>query len=109
MVFYIWQSGGMVDQVVELLMVVVCCDIYCWFMLDFVGSVVFFCSFWVVMMCNVGIEVVEVLKVNLMCVFLCCMDFCQYCKMVMIDNYIVYIGSMNMVDLCFFKQDVGVG
>lgn len=27
----------------------------------------------------------------------------------MIDNYIAYTGSMNMVDPRFFKQDAGVG
>ncbi|KJG21129.1 hypothetical protein UA70_17350, partial [Raoultella planticola] len=27
----------------------------------------------------------------------------------MIDNYIAYTGSMNMVDPRFFKQDSGVG
>lgn len=29
--------------------------------------------------------------------------------MIMIDNYIAYTGSMNMVDPRFFKQDAGVG
>lgn len=77
MVFYIWQPGGMADQVA--------------------------------MMRNAGIEVVEALKVNLMRVFLRRMDLRQHRKMVMIDNYIAYTGSMNMVDPRFFKQDAGVG
>ncbi len=50
------------------------------------------------MMRNAGIEVVEALKVNLMRVFLRRMDLRQHRKMVMIDNYIAYTGSMNMVD-----------
>lgn len=29
--------------------------------------------------------------------------------MIMIDNYIAYTGSMNMVDPRYFKQDAGVG
>lgn len=58
---------------------------------------------------NAGIEVVEALKVNLMRVFLRRMDLRQHRKMVMIDNYIAYTGSMNMVDPRFFKQDAGVG
>jgi cardiolipin synthase len=53
--------------------------------------------------------VVEALKVNLMRVFLRRMDLRQHRKMVMIDNYIAYTGSMNMVDPRFFKQDSGVG
>lgn len=61
------------------------------------------------MMRNAGIEVVEALKVNLMRVFLRRMDLRQHRKMVMIDNYIAYTGSMNLVDPRFFKQDSGVG
>ena len=37
------------------------------------------------------------------------MDLRQHRKMIMIDNYIAYTGSMNMVDPRFFKQDAGVG
>ncbi|MCS5873317.1 phospholipase D-like domain-containing protein [Klebsiella pneumoniae subsp. pneumoniae] len=42
-------------------------------------------------------------------VFLRRMDLRQHRKMVMIDNYIAYTGSMNMVDPRYFKQDSGVG
>lgn len=59
---------------VELLMAVARRGIYCRLMFDFVGSVVFFRSSWFELMRNVGIEVVEVLKVNLMRVFLRRMD-----------------------------------
>lgn len=68
-----------------------------------------FRSPWAAMMRNAGIEVVEALKVNLMRVFLRRMDLRQHRKMVMIDNYIAYTGSMNMVDPRYFKQDSGVG
>ena len=78
-------------------------------MLDSAGSVAFFRSPWAAMMRNAGIEVVEALKVNLMRVFLRRMDLRQHRKMVMIDNYIAYTGSMNLVDPRFFKQDSGVG
>ncbi len=37
------------------------------------------------------------------------MDLRQHRKMIMIDNYIAYTGSMNMVDPRYFKQDAGVG
>ncbi len=109
MVFYIWQPGGMADQVAESLMAAARRDIHCRLMLDSAGSVAFFRSPWAAMMRNAGIEVVEALKVNLMRVFLRRMDLRQHRKMVMIDNYIAYTGSMNMVDPRFFKQDAGVG
>nr|VUD23871.1 cardiolipin synthetase [Salmonella sp. NCTC 7297] len=37
-------------------------------------------------------------------VFLRRMDLRQHRKMVMIDNYIAYTGSMNMVDPRFFQN-----
>lgn len=56
-----------------------------------------------------GIEFIESLKVNLMRFFLRRMDLRQHRKIVVIDNYISYTGSMNMVDPRYFKQDAGVG
>jgi cardiolipin synthase len=61
------------------------------------------------MMRNAGIDVVEALKVNVFRVFLRRMDLRQHRKVVLVDNYIAYTGSMNMVDPRFFKQDAGVG
>lgn len=61
------------------------------------------------MMRNAGIEVVEALKVNVFRMFLRRMDLRQHRKIVLIDNYVAYTGSMNMVDPRFFKQDAGVG
>jgi len=77
MVFYIWQPGGMADQVAESLMAAARRGIHC--------------------------------RLNLFRVFLRRMDLRQHRKMVLIDNYIAYTGSMNMVDPRFFKQDSGVG
>ncbi|STJ29720.1 cardiolipin synthetase [Escherichia coli] len=53
---------------------------------------------------NAGIEVVEALKVNLMRVFLRRMDLRQHRKMIMIDNYIAYTGSMIWSILATSKQ-----
>lgn len=47
---------------------------------------------------NAGIEVVEALKVNVFRMFLRRMDLRQHRKIVLIDNYVAYTGSMNMVD-----------
>lgn len=109
MVFYIWQPGGMADQVAESLMAAARRGVHCRLLLDSAGSVTFFRSPWAGMMRNAGIDVVEALKVNLMRVFLRRMDLRQHRKIVLIDNYIAYTGSMNMVDPRYFKQDSGVG
>lgn len=56
-----------------------------------------------------GIEFIESLKVSLWRFFLRRMDLRQHRKIILIDNYISYTGSMNMVDPRYFKQDAGVG
>ena len=109
MVFYIWQPGGLADQVAESLMAAARRGVHCRLLLDSAGSVTFFRSPYPSMMRNAGVEVVEALKGNLMRVFLRRMDLRQHRKVVLIDNFIAYTGSMNLVDPRFFKQDAGVG
>ncbi|AXU95030.1 cardiolipin synthase [Erwinia persicina] len=109
MVFYIWQPGGQADEVAEALMAAARRGVHCRLMLDSAGSVDFFRSPWAAMLRNAGVDVIEALKVNLLRVFLRRMDLRQHRKVVLIDNYIAYTGSMNLVDPRFFKQDAGVG
>ncbi|MDR0805790.1 MAG: cardiolipin synthase [Enterobacteriaceae bacterium] len=109
MVFYIWQSGGQVDNVAESLMAAARRGVRCRIMLDSAGSMHFFRTPYPALMRAAGIELVEALKVNVLRVFLRRMDLRQHRKIVIIDNNIVYTGSMNMVDPRFFKQGAGVG
>ncbi|WP_312204673.1 cardiolipin synthase, partial [Mixta calida] len=109
MVFYIWHPGGLADEVAESLMAAARRGVHCRLMLDSAGSVTFFRSQWPAMMRNAGIDVVEALQVSLLRVFLRRMDLRQHRKVVLIDNYIAYTGSMNLVDPRYFKQDAGVG
>lgn len=109
MVFYIWHPGGLADEVAESLMAASRRGVHCRLMLDSAGSVTFFRSPWASMMRNAGIDVVEALQVSLLRVFLRRMDLRQHRKVVLIDNYIAYTGSMNLVDPRFFKQNAGVG
>lgn len=109
MVFYIWQTGGLVDQVAEALMAAARRGVRCRLMLDSAGSVQFFRSSYPALIRAAGVTVVEALHVNILRVFLRRMDLRQHRKMVLIDNHIAYTGSMNMVDPRFFKQDAGIG
>ncbi|MGX8942548.1 cardiolipin synthase [Symbiopectobacterium sp. Eva_TO] len=109
MVFYIWQPGGLVEQVTAALKKAAQRGVTCRILLDSAGSVDFFHSTYPSQMREAGIEVVEALKVNLFRAFLRRMDLRQHRKVVLIDNRIAYTGSMNMVDPRFFKQDAGVG
>ena len=109
MVFYIWQPGGLADDVAEAFIDAARRGVYCRLMLDSAGSRQFFKSPWPEKFRQAGIDVVESLQVNLLRVFLRRMDLRQHRKIVLIDNYIAYTGSMNLVDPRFFKQDAGVG
>ena len=109
MVFYIWQSGGLVDKVTEALIKAAKRGIKCRIMIDSAGSWSFFHSHQPKKMREAGIELIESLKVNLFRFFLRRMDLRQHRKIIIIDNYISYAGSMNMVDPRFYKQNAGVG
>lgn len=109
MVLYIWQTGGLVDQIAEGLMAAARRGVHCRLMLDSAGSVAFFRSPYPALMREAGVNIVEALHISILRVFLRRMDLRQHRKMVLIDNHIAYTGSMNMVDPRYFKQDAGVG
>ncbi|QNS01969.1 MAG: cardiolipin synthase [Buchnera aphidicola (Pentalonia nigronervosa)] len=109
MVFYIWKPGGIADDVAMALIASAKRGIYCRLMLDSAGSSEFFRSPWVKIMRKSGIEVVESLKISLLCLISRRIDIRQHRKIVLIDNYITYSGSMNLVDPCLFKQYLGIG
>ncbi|WP_294906471.1 cardiolipin synthase [Tatumella sp. UBA2305] len=109
MVFYIWQPGGLADEVAQAFIEAARRGVFCRLMLDSAGSRTFFRSGWPKKFRDAGIEVVESLQVNLFRVFLRRMDLRQHRKIVLIDNRVAYTGSMNLVDPRFFKQDAGVG
>ncbi|QCI20996.1 cardiolipin synthase [Buchnera aphidicola (Hyperomyzus lactucae)] len=109
MVFYIWKPGGIADDVAIALIDSAKRGIHCRLMLDSAGSVEFFQSPWVEIMRESGIQIVEALKVSILRVFLRRIDVRQHRKIVLIDNYITYSGSMNLVDPYLFKKSSGVG
>ncbi|QIQ41860.1 MAG: cardiolipin synthase [Buchnera aphidicola (Microlophium carnosum)] len=109
MVFYIWKPGGIVDDVAIALIDSARRGINCRLMLDSAGSIEFFQSPWVKIMRKSGIQVVEALKVNFLRVLLRRIDVRQHRKVVLIDNYIAYSGSMNLVDPYLFKKSSGMG
>ncbi|WP_041069037.1 cardiolipin synthase [Candidatus Ishikawella capsulata] len=109
MIFYIWKPGGRVDEIAKSLIAASQRGIYCRIMLDSVGSISFFRSCWPVIMRQAGIEVVEVLKLSIRSFFFRRIDLRQHRKMILVDNYIAYTGSMNLVDPKLFKHNIGIG
>lgn len=108
-VFYIWSVGGTEEEVTEALCQAAKRGVTCRIMLDSAGSHRFFRSQSYKKLTEAGIRIVAALPVSIIRGFFRRMDLRQHRKMVLIDDYIVYTGSMNMVDPEFFKQGVGVG
>lgn len=109
MTFYIWQSGGLVDEIETALIDAVKRGLSCRIMIDSAGGRSFLKSQRARLMQQNGIKIVDCLRVNLFRFFLRRLDLRQHRKIVIIDNHICYTGSMNMVDPRYFKQDQKVG
>lgn len=109
MVFYIWSSGGLVEQVHAALLEAQQRGVNIKILLDSVGSRSFLKSKDCKKLTQAGIEITETLHVNLVRLFLSRIDLRQHRKIIVIDNQIAYTGSMNMVDPNIFKQSSKVG
>lgn len=109
MVFYIWKPGGLVNQIIKKLIMAAQRGVRCRLMLDSAGCASFFNSSYPMMMRKAGVNIVEALHINPLRIFLRRMDLRQHRKMILIDEYITYTGSMNMVDPSLFKKNIGIG
>lgn len=109
MIFYIWEPGGLVNHITQKLILAAQRGICCRLILDSIGCLNFFNSTYPDMLRQSGIHIVAASNINLLRIFLRRMDLRQHRKMILIDNYIAYTGSMNMVDPKLFKKKIGVG
>ncbi|OCG64714.1 cardiolipin synthase [Gilliamella sp. Fer4-1] len=109
MVFYIWNEGGRSDDVEQALIQASKRGVICRLMVDSAGSRHFIQTNASKRMRDAGIIIVEALQVNLLRFMFRRLDLRQHRKVAIIDNYISYTGSMNIVDPRFFKQNKHVG
>ena len=107
--FYIWALGGDADKVGEALIAAAQRGVICKVLLDSLGSKDWFKSSWPTRFRKAGIEVTEALPIQLGRFQFRRADLRLHRKIFVIDNTIVWTGSMNMVDPRSFKQDSGVG
>ncbi len=108
-IFYIWEPGFLSDEVAISLINASYRGVKCRIILDSIGSINFFKTMWPKIMNKAGIKIVESFKFNFFKIFLSRVDLRQHKKIVLIDNYIIYLGSMNLVDPNFFKDYMGIG
>lgn len=107
--FYIWALGGDADRVGEALIAAAKRGVVCKVLLDSLGSKDWFKSTWPTRFRDAGIEVTEALPIQIGRFQFRRADLRLHRKIFVIDNAIVWTGSMNMVDPRSFKQDSGVG
>ncbi|MEY3418740.1 MAG: Phospholipase D/Transphosphatidylase, partial [Pseudomonadota bacterium] len=107
--FYIWALGGDADRVGDALIAAAQRGVACKVLLDSLGSKDWFKSTWPSRFRKAGIEVTEALPIQVGRFQFRRADLRLHRKIFVIDNTIVWTGSMNMVDPRTFKQDSGVG
>lgn len=109
MVFYVWKPGGLVDKVTESLINAAKRGIKCRIMIDSIGSWSFFNTNYPKIMREAGIELIEFRKINFFYFFFYRIDCRQHKKIIIIDGFISYVGSMNMFDPNVIKKQSKFG
>lgn len=107
--FYIWEAGGLADELLETVLEAHGRGVYFRILLDGVGSKNFLKGEPARRLRKAGIRVVEALHVNPVQMLFQRADIRNHRKIALIDNRIAYTGSQNLVDPRFFKQEAGVG
>ena len=107
--FYIWALGGDADRVGEAVIAASKRGVECKVLLDSLGSSAWFKSRWPARFRNAGIQVTEALPIQIGRFQFRRADLRLHRKIFVIDNAVVWTGSMNLVDPRTFKQDSGVG
>ncbi|XZR53238.1 MAG: cardiolipin synthase [Enterobacteriaceae bacterium] len=103
-IFYIWKQGGMVDKINESLINASKRGLHCRIILDSIGCFTFLYSKYFKLMKKAGIEIVEAFKLNIFDFLTRRIDIRQHKKIILIDNNIMYTGSMNMIDNNYYKK-----
>lgn len=107
--FYIWEPGGIADQIVEALIRAAERGVTCRVLVDAMGSRGFLRSDLVRKLRAAGVLVKDALPGGLWRLSFVRFDLRQHRKVVVIDGRIGYTGSLNMADPRTFKRDAGVG
>ncbi|MGO3755237.1 cardiolipin synthase [Psychrobacter celer] len=109
MEFYIVYPKGQVLELIEALSAAARRGVECHLLADSVGSFSFFNSSAHRTLERAGVFVHQSLPVGLFKTLFKRSDLRNHRKIVVIDEYIGYIGSFNLVDPRFFKQNKNVG
>jgi len=107
--FYIWNQGGVVEEVKDALIRAASRGIKCRVLIDALGARPWWKSPQPQQLRDAGVEVLQALPVGVFRTFIGRTDLRLHRKIVVIDHHVAWTGSMNMVDPNYFKQNAGVG
>ena len=107
--FYIWELGGLADQIAESLMQASQRGVKCQVLLDSVGSRRWLNSPWRRKFQESKILVIEALPIHFFNLPFQRADLRLHKKIFIIDNKVCWTGSMNIVDPSNFKQELHIG
>jgi len=107
--FYIWELGGLADQVCEALIQSAKRGVKCQVLLDAVGSKHWLNSSWRKKFEVTGIQVIAALPIHFFNLPFQRSDLRLHRKVVLIDGEVCWTGSMNLVDPSRFKQELHIG
>ena len=109
MEFYIWNSGGLGDEVLAAVIRAQQRGVHCCLLIDAVGSRTWWKGPQPQKLRDSGVELRMALPVGLFRTLVGRSDLRLHRKIVVVDSEVAWTGSMNLVDPLFFKQDRGVG
>jgi cardiolipin synthase A/B len=109
MEFYIWNEGGVADEVLQSLICAAERGVYCLVLIDSLGARPWWKGNQPQQLRNAGVELRAALPVGPLRFLFGRTDLRLHRKIVVVDGAIAWTGSMNMVDPRYFKQDAGAG
>jgi cardiolipin synthase len=107
--FYIWNEGGVADEVFEALVRAGRRGISCRVLVDAVGARPWWRGRQPQRLRAAGVQVQPALPVSLLLAFVSRNDLRLHRKIVVIDGRVAWTGSMNLVDPRYFKKEARVG
>lgn len=109
MEFYIWNSGGLADDVLEALIQAAQRGVSCRLLVDALGGRPWWNGDQPQQLRDAGVAVEAALPVGIFQTFVGRNDLRLHRKIVVVDGRVAWTGSMNLVDPRYFKVDANVG
>lgn len=109
MEFYIWNEGGLADNVLDAVIRAAKRGVSCRLLIDALGARPWWKGKQPEQLRAAGVKLSPALPVGIFRTFIGRTDLRVHRKIIVIDGEVAWTGSMNLVDPSFFKQEAGVG